>query len=1050
MMATSTSSGHKHYSFLQVLDNICVSSARLSLDPVTRSQIGYEEPEPIRRLSATLQTLSGTKYGKQLPELPIPSYDNGNVNFTADSSFLTASPRTPRSPVNACEPCTSIQPQPIQSRSSRHAPQLSLGPAFDTQPMSPFRLLDGGDGQSRPVSMYTSSTVRRTSTNLRPSTSNTTQRINRRRKKSISYDQQRCNPPKGHSSSQAMDSPSPPRRGLRLIASIRDRRARSEKRRRTIEEPPPTPANDEEEGEAQEPESMMTLREALSRAASPLPQLHDAMQDLSFTRECKTLLSLKPDPPRRTRLHLGAGMQPSEPSTPKPTHPPLVLLGHVSRVSEAMSVSSSILDYDWPQPDTYRALPEPADHGRPRPDSSLGGLFMHDDAITMQTPKSPTPAPTWPLPPIPGRALNGYARKHSHTSASKRASRLKTIAASKGLQVDSSVALHVDVEPHDGEHRPSKLTPSPLNVRFSNSNRNARVDNLRRKHLSMLMRDHNSMHSASSADEYDFARRGSAPSKMETTTAVDNSRLHPLQRSRPSLNQHKPLPAIPVERRHVRQSSSVTSSRGSMPSKGRRANQTAKARRISMPRKTTEPASSASTLAPSGIKVLVDSDPRQAFGFQAGAVSPTSARTSRMSTPRKGHSRNVSEESQPSTSRSVVSSALSYDTDFTSPSSSVTGSFEAASKQPTISQKNTLQSSAKISTEKLLAEAINNLQPCEVDAPQAWAFEPTSGPLSRQPRVPSASVDTRAQIERLEGEVDRMNRVWCSMQGAYHGRSTESTKAKSHTESHDKNQHIKENTKVQSQVASAKTSILNTNEGLSKTEADLARRPKTADGSDSSSIRTVIPKTSPDLLKMPASRPSSSRKEREQDNTLSAIHTPNTSTSNHAKLSLFPPVHHLKVTDIQLPIKAGSTLLSPTSTFNAAPLVSNKKRYSHVSMYSPHRDTHSLPKSPAYPTAGSSVVPDAAHGRERIPAPALTALTTHHAERARVDAPSPSTSQMEEAIDHLVATTRHGDSKLAKHARIEETRKNSVKKTPLCKTCEEYDLPGTCPSLHKP
>lgn len=722
-MPVVKSEGKKHYSFLNPLDDIRVPSANLSLAPSL--MLEAEKEASIKRLSAALHTLSEGQNSKQLPALPIPSYDNG----VSDLGWTHARDSTP---------ATSAQnerrrEQEKDVKGFRHIPRISLGEGFSTTPFAELtsfhvdRFLSSKPPSrsgasktshkrtsseagtlrpekrvsartSRPISMY-SMTRRQTVTDgQRPTTSMTNTETSRDRKKSITYSDQRCAAPLAEKEqSRPATATQSPRRRFKIPASFKDLHFKSERRRRLQQKespPPPLPTMRPlpSSGEAGPySSSQLTIQKALASSPAVVRTqalLHDESESKKFTRECVNGLALKPDPPKRFKMSLradGAAVEPSSKSDelfgphlpvqsatlPRSFAPQAGSKSdrpnkHAHRFSEAESISSSILDYDWPQPEAYRTTPDlrqlpTQDHGRPRPDSGLGGLL---NVMSMSNGKQGPfyPPPSGALPPTPGprsrisQTKQYYAEVTSsnlppssvpsnillppvsfgQASNPESNSRLSALAATKGLHMDLSAINTADTSSSDGEDAGPVLT-SPLRLRSQRSNRSVRIDSLRRKHLSIHGRD--GISQSGSGECYEdaamWARRGSAPDKMQSVDSLHRMSKQSFHRRCTSNDKNRRTSqCLSPLGRHTRQNNRSSTAAAMNTGRVQKANKTsARSSRISI----------------SYQEVFVN-EPNGSHNHS------------------RRHSRQYSAESQPSTARSSASTAMSTDTEVTLPS----------------------------------------------------------------------------------------------------------------------------------------------------------------------------------------------------------------------------------------------------------------------------------------------------------------------------------------------------------------------------------------------
>ncbi|KAK5941875.1 hypothetical protein PMZ80_005826 [Knufia obscura] len=1037
----------KHHSFLNVLDNIATSSPDFTFAPAL-APVPFQQPrqdDAVKQLSESFRAFTSNEYEhKQLPELPVPSYDNGNIDALPQihskagrkPRLTQATSKTKRSSPRVTKRCT---PSPS------HLPKASFGQAFSASTFADMPQLQGPDEdsslkqsnpanstarnrnsrasarKSRPASSYSTSTASKVVVRTRPGSSESASRSSRPRKRSITFDEQRACPQRVHESPKPRPSADShtPRRGFRLIPNFKDLRTKPEKKRR-VEETVPLPRAEDDQTMP-----MMSLKEAL-RGVAPLSPLHDPKQDQEFAQECSKLLSLRreaskysfmdpepakqlPDTPQEaSRLSLETLARPSM---------------HAHRISETMSISTSILDWSWPQPDTYKALESNTTQKLPPARRESTTIPCHGDhhadleasppfASLAESPhldffpklwtapifekrvnRSPPPSapPKCPLPRLPLTEAKGNScqpmttsRIHHYPLAGSSpqsgsqssaqiqkpgpaSSRLSRLAASKGLALDSSVALHTDTLLCDMEvHQPS-MPLSPLRLRFNKSNRNSKVNELKKRHLSMLVRDGVNIHAdgPEGTDAVDFARRGSAPDAMQTSTANTLHTRRPASRMRrASIDKYKPLPLTPGSKASSRKSStSSTSLRQRKPSYVwsplETHPQAKRSRRQSLNSSATT-SKALQTLAQSNVMTLVDSDPRAAHGFRAGETSPASSikkkhRASRSYKPaRFDHSDDSSSDrSRPSSSsqQSIMTDPRSDGTAITVPSSARSASFAAE-----VPLNASFDSGYGSSYDDRHSDSDghecspSSIRPGTASSHQLDAYKQTT---SASHNAQSNESDNEQRVERLRDEADRIRRVYNAMLRARQdGLAQEYMDNKRYAELLDDDRET-----------GLPLPEIRTSKVLAKIEADLASTPPKA---DSDSERTITPSPTQNLTTISAF---STSDETDVDGSvvsspaIIAADMPAPLRLSRSSLTVVRSSSTTSTTiesSAQLPIRAGSTLLSanrysPQAAISRSTPSPPLKRSSILSQYNPY------PPAQPSPTTTRKVSPTSIH-----------------------------------------------------------------------------------------
>lgn len=753
-MSISREDGKKHYSFLNLLDDIAVPSADLDLAP--RSTLQVDKEASIRRLSAALHTLAGGQNSKQLPALPIPSYDNGLLDLE-------------RTCLPGADQAIHVQRGAKRdnlkhTKGFKHVPRINLGESFSTKPfaahmspsmnqsfsqnLSPRPVTSNASHKrtsseadtpraekrlskrlSRPTSMYGLARRQTVTTGQRPTTSAATTDPAGDRKRSIAYSDQRCTAPSlDREPSRPSTATQSPRRRFKIPASFKDLHFKSERRKRLQQNnspPPPLPVMrhipDPAIGDILQ-STQMTIQQAI--ACPPAMRdmqspLHDEFESQKFTRECIEGLALKSDPPKTINMSPEPAATVSElsPQANSVFGPRLAVqsstfssqsarptgdknrrsVQHAHRFSEVESISSSILDYDWPQPEAYRTVADHRqagqDHGRPRPDSGIGGSLNVMNVLGKQGPFYPPP--TSALPPTPGQASQSLQPQKYHLAVTKRRahspdalstvllppvtfsnakdvqskSRLTALAETQGLHMNLTKTNSIDSTSSDSEDTGPVLI-SPLRLRSQRSNRSVRIDSLRRKHLSIHGKDDLSRTGCGECylDSSTWVRRDSAPDTMQSVDSYHRLSRQSFHRRCTSNDKNKRTsPCLSPSGNHTRQTirTSITNKVN--------ASRVQKAQKLS-PRSQRIGVSYEEVIAAESKHVAVGNEPNF-----APSIDPRSSKEAVVSNQKlfrlstrvadfRRHSRQCSVESQPSTLCSSASTAMSTDTEITLPS----------------------------------------------------------------------------------------------------------------------------------------------------------------------------------------------------------------------------------------------------------------------------------------------------------------------------------------------------------------------------------------------
>lgn len=659
-----TASSTNRYSLFDGLDDIATTSPDLTLGPPSFSSRHLDD-ETLRRLSASLNSLASQKHGlNHLPELPVPTYDNGNIDLDV------VLPRARQSPVLAQQIDLRTDSRPIAVIYEPHArPSLSrrvsdisseLDDPIDTRSFSqsshllahidsPVRPRYGSvrntsTSKSRPVSMYSTSTARRVRCEPRPDTAGSQADRARQHKKAISYSEQRYSPTRQHESACPKDpmfqqdsSKVQSRTRFRFMPSLKNlhAQAKSHAKRLTVEEKPTVDEKPESDST-----QVMDIHSALRlKGLSPL---HDPNDDQDFARECQELLDSRPDSSQRQTRKVsargpGADTDSIDPLGDDEYHP---IFRHISTVSETATVDTDILNSDWPQPpNTYPPMPLERGHPPTGPSRIIATEPTSQQHEDRKYDMAPSPPPTYPLPAVPqvagtpskqpsqrslvnpmtsaniGLSFRKYNLPNTKSACSKTNNRFKALATNRGLSVDACLNNDASSDCEMAGDGTTDPLPSPLNARFNQSSRNSKVRELKKRHLSLLHRDiPTSMHNGDKVQERAGPGQGfsKVPTSIFSATKTDEPKksIH--------FDQRKPLPQLPGPARYRRSSEASASVTKANIGKSRHARSASAWSRQSS-RQVGELDQDGS-LALSEVMIMVDSSPRQSRDFRAGAI----------------------------------------------------------------------------------------------------------------------------------------------------------------------------------------------------------------------------------------------------------------------------------------------------------------------------------------------------------------------------------------------------------------------------------------------
>lgn len=659
---TGIDSSTKRYSMFDQLDNIALSSPELFLAPSdTKSKSRRVDDETIRRLSNSLQNLVSQKHGlNHLPELPIPTYDNGNIDLTAVTAVTQPSPTHDQDPASIANPAIVVSKlyartrsisdisseldDPIDastfSRSSHLLAHLdSPAPSHNGRSRADYEdSRSSSIPRSRPVSMYGTSSTRRVKSHPRPDTANPQSTYLKLHKKAISYSDQRYSPTRQQESSYQQHlvvQHDPSKHQIQTQTQVQSQRrfrhwpslknlhvqAKSHAKRLTAEERPVTYTKPKTG-----PTQLIDIHAAL-RGLSPL---HDRDRD-----ECQEMLHPKVESrQRQTSIPRLDSISRDIDSTACEGMPSV--FRHSSNISEAPTVDTNILNWDWPQPPTtHPAIPTEKLQLQQQHNLAHAAQIEQSsqDEIRKYT-MAPSPPPTYPLPPVPSTAgspgkqpskkslVNPITsvtiglpfKKYNFSSANK--SQNKTNNRINGLAADRGLPFDAGSSAYEGADDPV-VDPlaSPLNARFNLSSRNSKVRELKKRHLSLLVKD-TPVPTDTNHKPQDQAELGQGSS--EAPMSIYSSTKTSIPRKLVASDQRKPLPLTPGSARYRGSGESCTGVTKANIGKSRHArNASMRSKRNS--HQITE-AEQNSLLGHSGVMVMVDSSPRQSRDFRAGAI----------------------------------------------------------------------------------------------------------------------------------------------------------------------------------------------------------------------------------------------------------------------------------------------------------------------------------------------------------------------------------------------------------------------------------------------
>jgi len=1013
-----TARPNKQYSILHVLDNIATSSADFTLAPAFATS-GPNRCQNLddacKRLSRTLQTLTTEECcRKHLPEIPVPSYDNGTIDISLNSCSQPS-----LDVVSGHASLKASESTPQESKLCPHLHLASLGQTFNADTFGEMtHLREHILQKSRPGSMYSTSTMRQVTVHKRPGSTGSAARPGRARKRSVAYDDQRaCRPimrhPLKHTSSPCLQTR---RRGLQLVASLKDWRTKSDKKRRLED----AQATEQEEEHSTIP--MLSLKEAL-QGVTPLSPLHDPQQDQQFAQECSKLLSLRQDPSNFSFI--------GSPRTKPPTGPPREMSCnssqvaarpsmHAHRASEALSISTSILDIEWPQPGGYKTLPsdlttdlQPArPESPPMPHHAVddGALERSSPLISLaesphldsfpklwtapivekRTPRSPPPSapPDRPLPRLPLTEIKTNEKQILKSAETGRRpiledspqfrgmsssdtcrpdlaqSRLSSLAASKGLKVISSVGPRVDTLSHVTKERPATAPSTPLNLRLKKSNRSSRVNEIKRRHVSMLLKDGGNVvgFGRSGVDTVDFARRGSASDAMQTASVHNpHTMILPTRNRRMSMDKYETLPSTPGSKAHPAKCSvSSTPSRQQVSSyvRSSRVNSPTKRNIQLSSGPSSNPSKPEQMLSQSKVMTLVDTDPRASHGFRAGAASPVLGSTFER-LPRKGsRATRLTRTESPSSDGSRPSSCQSS-MQCWSPKSETT-----ATTATTATTVPSSPNSASFSTGMPLVVSFDSgyasgreNKPTGTDGPQCNApnlefVSAKSHQLVQQEQTTSprsaglsSKADSEQEVTEFKDEIDHMERVYNAMLRARQGLAQEYMNNKRQAEM------------LEDEWAFRTASVrFQTGSVLEKIEADPASSRAKTEG-DSEGATTLSSLRKPFMAISSATTRKGDAKDDVDDPV--SVHGPDVLASSRTLSKSYsapmgsPSIMSISIeSPAQLPSKAGSTL--PSTSRRPTQLTASRSRslmpvspVKRVSVLSQCNTYSSPPRSPS-------------------------------------------------------------------------------------------------------
>lgn len=1011
-----TRNGSDTYSFFNVFNEIAKSPTFIKLNTPSPTRTQYDAS--VKELKTTLQILADKQGSHQLPLIPVA----GNITADGSSSRLRASVKSKTTkPLRSQShrPAAASIPTPNQHMCPV-APEASfgIGPFPEAAPgflgcQTPRSSVQ--ESLSRPASMYSTTAVGRVSIDARSNTSDSVANRGRQRKRSITYQGQRCSPSLLHccSSGSVQHSPSK-RRPFRAIRSLKNliAQSRAEKRYKASKDVSASTVGRDKENQATGlPISpACTSRNSFLYPTTTTEPIIHIPQAQDFAEQSHHLLPLGQDVMKNAAYNHGIDMYHSvsdqlQSCNQRPAH--------VRRVSEATSVSSSILDFAWPEPTTHHGTLRNKDNDRPRPDSGLGGTIESLDTLPilpalsyippvpgtrypgasrnlrakMSRPR-PSPPPNYPLPACPQAASTTSRTIPLPFASSSSNPRLKSITAKKGLVVDSASATRTSVCLKDRKDRPATVPSSPLKLRSSTSCRNTRVELLKRKHLSLLVKDTSCIRSGYEhlTDEVNPVRRGSAPSIVQTVPLSE--RLLPAMK--PFFDADKPLPEPPSSTWRQTRPRGSGSSAGKRTKSRRALKMPLYARTTSIAHEDVVNCNVVSSPEASAVIVLADGVPKdQLVPSSSSSIGVGQVELPAALTSTKAHSRTDSGESQSSTTASFSSATQNYDTDVTSPPSLVTSSFGA---QPISSfahhrsfqeVEHTLNANpallslfdeARINpfTENQTTSQTENSTVAELFAPSSSeGYSPTHTSVKvnkdrttglRKFNLPAVNVEIQSQVESFKRGLDTMDQVYEKV--ISNKRGTIKSESRSFIDLPDRGSRPLEKKSLTRQQSEGQLRSKKTSEVLAKIQDDFTTTPylhqdKDRDEESVNTSTQIIAKESlrvpreiasptTDIMDIFARTTFRDRLDSQRCEPVPRRPSTRPGTATTAKsfgsgingrFSLFPPQLPPKPkapanTDPALPKEATGAALPPAVS-SEVPGPDNKKRYSLISSFNP-------------------------------------------------------------------------------------------------------------------
>lgn len=812
----------------------------------------------INRLSESLQFLTSRTKPGRFPEPPVPIYDNGNVTIP-DSASITMLHHPQRIFKQFHEDQAVLNSISTYSRSHETRSQASHSVSVDTDRLDQFPLARSlpkahvirFSPKARPISTLSISTIRVKTEALRPHTSSSHSKAKSRLNKTTSYEEQRCPPPREIETivvPRASSRRSLSRRRFNLLPSLKDLNSKSEKRAEKPRNVVPTTRIGGNNG-AHASNSMITLKEALVHVPPPSP-LHNAIEDRKFTQECTEMLSLKPKSKQQGMCQAEILSSDNSINLPRLQQHQCsnTMKKQEHQVSDTASEVSSIFDWDWPRhAANFQSVNETANqHDRPRPDSGLENPIKPEDLMTTTRSQvgcnryslnqhnsaevcawsqlqyvspSISPPPNRPLPSLPRREPDATKslqarRVIPRTEHGLRERGQKVLVRNQYYESNRFNSGHFNVDTdvrvennllEGGLEVAHILLPSPLRTRLKNNSRNARVDSLKRKHLSTHSRGNNfiSKGQAHSADEIEPVRRGSAPSKLQTSVAADNTgRLHTVT-CRPHIDTNKTSPTTPTRTRHRRwagSTNSVLRLNSSQSQNGLRLQTHDTLSSQASQQKAAHYQSLSFSLTTHNLDFTPGKDARPDVEPHADGMNSHLSQSTlnpeksspQLSSPSR--CRSTSNASQASTSVTLNSFRRSVATDITMLSSPDIASVQVQSdlKLADPDLRNQILPSIHLADKVMVQLRPENEGPCptiakecrndEDAAEQPMSVQETSQGEKLERQTESILLDAQFQIDRLNSELDRMTRVYRCMVHARQGLNPEGTKTKSYAE----------------------------------------------------------------------------------------------------------------------------------------------------------------------------------------------------------------------------------------------------------------------------